>query len=1035
MYLPSTNNTTGKFKDTLDLVESFCLQYLKRNENLIVLGDFNAHLSDSRSGQPENTRGKLLRMMFNKFNMTSINTQDYCSGSKYTYVSATGSTVVDYVFVEHRMLKFVESAKVFEDHPDNTAYHLPVVVSFNFADQINVDNAATCEVNSVNNISKQIIVWKKCNANQLEDYVNTLESCIDRLSYETANEMTKPDIDTFVQDLSDAIVVSSNKLPKLQYKKHIKPYWNDKLKKLSKQSKEAWHIWTAAGKPRGFCFETYKKYKKIKALFRKELRFAVRQYEQKEFETIAEKEEFDQIQFWKYINRKRGKTKTMDNHALHLNDQIISNPNIVANCWADYYEKLFSQLQDESFDEEFHVEVNTAVNLIKSETLVNTDDIFDIPITIYEVETVVNSLPNGKVSGFDNITYEHVKYGGLKLKETLVYLFNRIINEENIPKSFKLAVKIPIPKSNKDDMTFDNSRGISLLTTFNKILESITLRRINRKYNSCIEGLQGAYQKEQSALTSAFIIDEVINHCLEDGDKVYACYVDVAKAFDRMWINGMLYKLYFNIGIKGRAWRLIYNWYYNMKEYVCIDGKYSRIYTLHQGTRQGGVLSPWLFLVFINDLITELGNINAGVSINKVNVGSPMFADDLTLLARVKWGLDSMLQVLDNFGKRWRLIFSIKKTVVLTFGEKPREHARNISKRNWRMGLTCLKECKTWENLGKVWCVEKTNQCSHVVDNSIAKVWRSCGTIMKAGGRQLGLNPLVSLKLWKIIALPSMLYGCELWRLSVKEINRLEKAQNMMVRIMQGLLPGSSGSACRGMLGVWNIRSEIDKRKLFFLGMLINSSGTPVYKVMFYRRLIRWKWDFKSATTGFVPDIIDILQKYDLLRFINDFIDNAEFPRKNQWKKIVIESVQMVYEQIWREKVCSHLQLGIYATVHQRCEVSEWWLLGKRFPRYLEYITDVVRIICGSFTIAGKRVADPQVYNGNCLRCGIIYRNPIKHALLYCREMEIERTILWDWFLDKLPINVSSTLHLMDDEQFLNTLFGDLSGVIDYHNC
>ena len=97
-----------------------------------------------------------------------------------------------------------------------------------------------------------------------------------------------------------------------------------------------------------------------------------------------------------------------------------------------------------------------------------------------------------------------------------------------------------------------------------------------------------------------------------------------------------------------------------MKEYVCIDGKYSRIYTLHQGTRQGGVLSPWLFLVFINDLITELGNINAGVSINKVNVGSPMFADDLTLLARVKWGLDSMLQVLDNFGKRWRLIFSIK---------------------------------------------------------------------------------------------------------------------------------------------------------------------------------------------------------------------------------------------------------------------------------------------------------------------------------------------------------------------------------------
>jgi hypothetical protein len=60
----------------------------------------------------------------------------------------------------------------------------------------------------------------------------------------------------------------------------------------------------------------------------------------------------------------------------------------------------------------------------------------------------------------------------------------------------------------------------------------------------------------------------------------------------------------------------------------------------------------------------------------------------------------------------------------------------------------------------------------------------------------------------------------------------------------------------------------------------------------------------------------------------------------------------------------------------------------------------------GSFTIAGKRVADPEVYSVNCFRCGIIYKNPIKHALLHCREMEIEHNELWDWFLDKLPMEV-----------------------------
>ena len=94
--------------------------------------------------------------------MTSINTQDYCSGSKYTYVSATGNTN----FVEHTVQKFVKSAHICQVNPENTAYHLPVVVSLNFPDLINAHNVTTCNVNSedYNYPLRQIIVWKKCNA-------------------------------------------------------------------------------------------------------------------------------------------------------------------------------------------------------------------------------------------------------------------------------------------------------------------------------------------------------------------------------------------------------------------------------------------------------------------------------------------------------------------------------------------------------------------------------------------------------------------------------------------------------------------------------------------------------------------------------------------------------------------------------------------------------------------------------------------------------------------------------------------------------
>ena len=679
VYFPSTNSEIARFKDTLDLLESFCLQYSNKNESIVVLGDFNAHLCDSRSGQHENTRGKLLQRMFNKFNMLAINSKDCCSGAKYTYVSSVSSTVVDYVFVQHAMLKYVKTAKIGEDHPDNTSYHLPIFISFDFP----LAYVANEEANSTNVKLKETIVWKECSVNQLEAYASRLNNCIAELMDFAESVMPKASLDNFVNGLSDIIIDSAHKLPKLKYKNHIKPYWNAKLKKLSKESKAAWHVWVAAGKPRGFRFEAYRRYKQSKARFRRELRYLVKQYEQREFERIAEKEDLDQIQFWKYINRRKGKAKIVNDYALRLNGQIVNDSKEVASCWANYYEKLFSPFQSDCFDETFHEEVNTAVNRIKTEACANRDDIFDIPISIEEVNVVINSLPNGKAPGFDYITNEHVKFGGFKLREALVYIFNRIVIEEHIPRSFKLAIKIPIPKDCKEDMSFDNSRGISLLTTFNKILENITLQRLNKKYSGCIEGLQGAYQKQQSALTSALIIDEVINRCLEDGDKIYDCYVDIAKAFDRMWINGMLYKLYFNIGITGKTWRLIYNWYHDMEEYVCIDGSNSRTYKLHQGTLQGGVLSPWIFLIFINDLITELKDTKAGVTINNLEMGSPMFADDLTLLARLKWGLDLMLEVVNNFGNRWRLVFSNKKAVILTFGESSKKNVQLRSKRKW----------------------------------------------------------------------------------------------------------------------------------------------------------------------------------------------------------------------------------------------------------------------------------------------------------------------------------------------------------------
>ncbi|CAB4009792.1 Hypothetical predicted protein, partial [Paramuricea clavata] len=80
-----------------------------------------------------------------------------------------------------------------------------------------------------------------------------------------------------------------------------------------------------------------------------------------------------------------------------------------------------------------------------------------------EITSVINTLPEGKSPGIDGITYEHIKYGGEIIVELLLKLFSYVIELEEIPKFFKMAIKIPIPKGNKTSRTYDDHRGISLL--------------------------------------------------------------------------------------------------------------------------------------------------------------------------------------------------------------------------------------------------------------------------------------------------------------------------------------------------------------------------------------------------------------------------------------------------------------------------------------------------------------------------------------------------------------------------------------------
>lgn len=1003
IYFPSTNHSICEFKEALSALELLCLRE-RGDDNLVILGDFNAHIAGARSVSQENTRGRLVRETLQKLDLNVTNLLPSCVGPRHTYKSSIAYSTIDYICVDSNLLQQLRYSKVTNMHSHNLTHHLPVEVSIGF-----LEKSVSCDVTQ--NMTRPKIAWRKCTDKQLGNYQMCLNERLQSLPELDDNPES---IEKYACAISESIAIASNVLPHVKYKRHIKPYWNKNLTFLKNMVSEKYRLWTNEGRPRGRSYQTFVDYKDAKRMFRKEQRNCVTAHDAKEYEDMAREAEQNYDSFWRMVNsRKRGKKEPL---ILEVNGEILDDPQCIAEKWANYFEDLHKPKQHEQSDD-----VKRKVESIV--TRQNDDeDILDSKISTAELKQVVTSLPNGKASGLDGICYEHVKMGGEILLKHLELLFNAIVILEYIPASFKLAIKVPIPKGgNKQSRTFDDSRGISLLPVLDKILQRIILNRISKRPKSVIHCLQGAYQKQQDALTTAFMIDETIKNCCEEGDQVYACFVDISKAFDRMWIDAMLYKLYHHAKIQGKCWRLIRNWYMDMKEVVYINGFYSRDYTLLQGTRQGGILSPWLFLVYINDLITELEQSGWGVFLYRKFYGSPMFADDLTALSRIKYGLENLLKCLDEYATKWRIVLNIKKTVILVFGEKIKNILPN---RDWLLGDVPLKEKKIWKNLGKIWHVDPTS--AEPVESALRKGFEIITALARIGCRPGALNPKVSAKLWKSIALPYMLYGCELWYLNGQQSRDLEKVLNMFCRVAQSLLPGSSGSAARGLLGLHSITTEINKRKLYFLSRIINSDTCLAHRKLFVRRLIRWKWK-STKMSGFIPDIMKVLEDFDLLGYVTDFIKNDCFPSKARWKSIVISAITKKGQLDWVEKIRQKSVSQLYLAAHPSLELSKWYDLWNYSPSKSKMITDVIRLICGSLTISNNRLGNDGTLSGVCSACDGHFTNPVHHALLYCDRTEEARENWWAWITDNLPITVCYTVNLLDEDRFIQTLLGDIS--------
>jgi hypothetical protein len=279
-----------------------------------------------------------------------------------------------------------------------------------------------------------------------------------------------------------------------------------------------------------------------------------------------------------------------------------NNPvnNITLPEWKAYFEKLLNNV-NVSVNDDFNKEV---VNFLKlheyhcDECDLNNPEELNIPFTYEEIVHAISALPNGKAPAADGIIIEMLKYTIQFISPILLILFNKILESGVFPDDWARALIIPLLKKGAVNDP-NNYRGISLCSSLNKVFMKILYISLSKwvENNNILGGEQAGFRKARSTTDNIFVFQCLIQKYLsKKGGRCYSLYIDFSKAFDSVPHNLLWFKL-LNIGIHGNIIKVLQSMYSKLESAIVSREGTSEFFRMLNGTRQGCLVSPPLFII------------------------------------------------------------------------------------------------------------------------------------------------------------------------------------------------------------------------------------------------------------------------------------------------------------------------------------------------------------------------------------------------------------------------------------------------------
>lgn len=655
VYMPMDGQNEEEYREVLECINMS--SSANNIDNVIIAGDFNTDFNRRESKHTE-----LLCKFIKDECLIAGHSLPFANG-EYTFESRMNGyrSTIDHILYSDCLRSNLCAYDVVHDG-DNLSDHALIVA------QIQIDERGPEDAKENGRISKAL--WEKANSQSILQYRLRLDElmcklCIPNEALKCTNKNCKvhrEDINSYCREIENACLQASEEsIPHSNTKgaRQSIPGWTE-IVEPERQRSLLWHsIWKDNNSPKTGVLAD------IRRATRAKYHLAVRQVKKN-----AEKEKATKMasailndnhrDFWSEVKRARGSRKCSPNQI-----QGKTTEAEISGLFAEKYKDLYTSVPtDDTHLRRVSDDITNGINQVCDKGLCYSKH----TVIVDDVKKAVGKLKMYKNDGNTGISSCNFIYGTDSLFVHLSLLLDAVLSHGMSSDNMLLSVIIPIPKNMKKSLNdVDNYRAIALSSPICKILDIIILNQNEHIFES--SPCQFGYKSDSSTTKCTLVATEVVNYYLQSDSTVYSTLLDASKAFDRVHY-GKLFEELLSKGLCPLVCKLLLL-QYTMQQYCVRFGNIlSEKFVVKNGVKQGGVLSPILFNMYMDILLRKLQASRMGCYIGNRFAGALCYADDIMLLTPTRKAMNSFLLICENYSREYELMFNASKSKTVVFNSE-----------------------------------------------------------------------------------------------------------------------------------------------------------------------------------------------------------------------------------------------------------------------------------------------------------------------------------------------------------------------------